>query len=66
MDIIKNNHNYTVQISFFFFFFKKTLKLYMVLVYTFFFFLKKYTIFKPYISKICNGFTLYIYDLNFN
>ena len=33
------------------FFFKKMFKLYMVLAYTFF---------KPYISKIYNGFSLYI------
>ena len=38
-------------------FFKKMFKLYMVLAYTFF---------KPYISKIYNGFSLYIYDLEFN
>ena len=33
------------------------IKLYIVLDYTFF---------KPYISKICNDFSLYIYDLNIN
>ena len=40
-------------------FFEKIFKLYMVLAYTFF---------KPYMSKICNGFSLYIYiyDLEFN
>ena len=25
-----------------------------------------YTLFQPYISKICNDFSLYIYDLNIN
>ena len=40
-------------------FLKKMFKLYIVLAYTFF---------KPYISKIYNGFSLYIYiyDLEFN
>jgi len=32
--------------------FEKSFKLYMVLICTFF---------KPYISKICNGFSYYIY-----
>ena len=56
MDTIKNNHNFTIQIIHFF---ENMFKLYMVLVYTFF---------KPYISKIYNDFSLYIYiyDLEFN
>ena len=58
MDTIKNNHNFMIQIIHFF---EKIFKLYMVLAYTFL---------KPYMSKICNGFSLYIYiyiyDLEFN
>ena len=48
-DTIKNNHNYMVQ---FINFLKKIFKLYMVLTYTFL---------KPYISKIFNSFSTYIY-----
>ena len=48
MDTNKNNHNYTVEINFF----KENVQIIHVLIYTFF---------KPYISKIYNGFSLYIY-----
>ena len=46
---IKNNNNDIVQIIHFF---QKKFKLYMVLAYIFL---------KSYISKTCNGFSLYIY-----
>ena len=54
MHIIKNNHNYTVQIIPYF---EQKLKLYMVLTYTFF---------KSYISKICNDLSLFIHNLEFD
>ena len=50
--IIKNNQNYTFIYIYIYIYIMKRFKLYIVLAYTFF---------KSYISKICNGFSLFIY-----